>query len=405
MSKKKTFYRGYKFRIYPTEDQKDKLDQFINLARYAYNWGIDKEREIYEQYKSGESEKSFYTYFDLDHIFRKERDENPEMSWIKDFTTTIPKYALRNVCGGYKRYFKGQNNIPHFKSKKKCKKSFNVRHDTFSVKGTSIKMEGIDDCISLGFDCGINISKVINPVIAKDNLGDYYVSFSLEEECKPLGIQKSEGIGIDLGVHNTFALSTGEIFTQPNAKLNKLEKRRKRQQRRVTRDIKRRMDEAGRTKTKYEDIPKSKRAIKREKRLAKTYKKQHNIKNTFYHTVCKQIVDRNPEYICMETFSSMEIQNRQTNASKYLANTSFYDIMCKMKNKSNTRIIPLIQAPKDYPSSQICSGCGNRKKIGAKRTYKCPVCGMVEDRDINAAKNLKNYGYSAMLPSSYFSIA
>lgn len=388
-----TYMHGYKYKLYPTEDQKEKIDQLIDLVRYAYNWGIAKEREIYNQYLQGLSEKSYYSYFDLDQLFRKERDENPEMHWIKNFPTTPAKYALRNVDSGYKRFFKRQNKSkPHFKSKKKCKKSFNARHDTFSVKGDAIKMEGINGCISLGFDCGINIKKVINPVITKDIFGDYYVSFSIEEECKKLNAPKSDGIGIDLGVINTFTLSTGEIYTQPNNKLNKLEKRRKRQQRHVTRDINRRLKEADRTKTKYEDIPKSKRSIKRELRLAKMYRKIHNIKDTFYHTITKQIVMRNPEYVCMETFSAMEIQERQFGASKYLVNTSFYDIICKMKNKCNTYNIPFIQAPKNYPSSQICHNCGFRKKIHGDRIYKCPVCGMIEDRDINAAINLRNFG-------------
>lgn len=401
-----TYMHGYKYRIYPTEDQKEKIDQLINLARYAYNWGIAKEREIYEQYLQGLSEKSYYTYFELDYLFRKERDENLDMYWIKDFPTTPAKYALRNVDSGYKRFFKRQNKSkPYFKSKKKCKKSFNARHDTFSIKGNAIKMEGIKSYISLGFDCGININKVINPVITKDNFGDYYVSFSIEKECKSLNIPKSDGIGIDLGVKNTFTLSTGEMYTQPNEKLNKLEHRRRKLQRHVARDIKRRKDEADRTKTKYEDIPKSKRSIKRELRLAKLYKKQHNIKDTFYHTITKQIVMINPEYVCMETFSAMEIQERQLGASKYLTNTSFYDIICKMKNKCNTYNIPFIQAPANYPSTQICNNCGSRKKMHGYRTYKCPVCGMVEDRDINAAMNLRNYGYYEIHSNSLLLIA
>ena len=395
----RTYMHGYKYKIYPTEEQSKQIDQLINLARFAYNWGIAKEREIYEQYKQGLSEKSHYSYFDLDHLFRKERDENPDMYWIKDFPTTPAKYALRNVVSGYKRFFKRQNKSkPHFKSRKKCKKSYNVRHDTFSVKGDYIKMEGINNNISLGFDCGINISKAINPVITKDKFGDYYISFSIEEECRTLNIPKTDGIGIDLGVINTFTLSTGEIYIQPNEKLSKLRKRRIRQQRHVTRDIKRRMKEADRTKTKYEDIPKSKRAIKRELRLAKLYRKEHNIKDTFYHTITKQIIMRNPEYVCMETFSAMEIQARQSGASKYLVDTSFYDIICKMRNKCITYNIPFIQAPKNYPSSQICHNCGTRKKIRGYRTYKCIVCGMIEDRDINAAINLKNYGYNEIHP-------
>ena len=78
--------------------------------------------------------------------------------------------------------------------------------------------------------------------------------------------------------------------------------------------------------------------------------------------------------------------------NKILRDVSFYDITQKMKYKCENRNIPFIQAPREFASTQICSNCGHQKKMYSNHTYKCPICGMVEDRDINAAINLKNYG-------------
>ena len=389
-----TYMHGYKFRIYPTEEQSKQLDTFIHLFRKVYNWGISKEEEIYEQYKQGLSEYGFYGFYDLCSLFTIERNK-PENYWLKEIPNTTARLALRNVTIAYKKFFKGINNYPKFKSKKNCKKSkssFNTRGDRFRIEDNCIKIEGINTRISLGFNSGLMFTKCTDPSISKDNLGNYYVSFSLEEESKSLEIPKSEPIGIDLGVRRTFTLSTGEIYNQPKEKLAKLECKRRRQQRHVTRDINRRRSEAKRTITKYEDIPKSKRAIKREQKLRKIYRKIHNIKDTFYHTITKQIVMRNPEYVCMETFGVRKIEKENKRMYKILVDTSFYDITLKMKHKCEMNNIPFIQAPMTYASTQICSNCGGIKKMYSNHTYKCPNCGMIEDRDINAAINLRNYG-------------
>ena len=386
-----TYMHGYKYKLYPTEEQKDQLDQFIDLFRYVYNWGIGKQEEIYKQYKQGTSKYSLYSFFQLGKMFVEERRKN---EWLRKIPTSTAKLALRNVSNAYNRFFKKVSKHPKFKSKKNCKKSFNTRHDRFKVKNNSIRIEGINTYISLGFNTEFNLNRATNPVITKDNLGDYYISFNLEEESINLDIPKSEPLGIDLGVRRTFTLSTGEIFNQPKEKLDKLERQRRRIQRHVTRDIKRRQEEARHTKTKYEDIPKSKRALKRELRLVKKYRKIHNIKDTYYHTITKQIVMRNPEYVVMENFSVEKIKATQKFISKLIPSVSFYDITQKMKHKCEQYGIIFIQAPTTYASTQICSNCGSIKKMYSYHKYVCHVCGMVEDRDINAAINLRNFGYN-----------
>lgn len=388
----KTIIRGYKYRIYPTEEQKNKLDRFIDLFRYVYNWGIAKEREVYEKSLINESDVTYYSFYDLCHMLINERNK-PGNEWLKEIPLTTSRLALRNITTGYSKFFNKYNlSRPNFKSKKHSKHNFNTRNDRFKIKHDCIRIEGISTYISLGFDCGLDLDKVSNPTISKDKLGNYYVSFTLEEEVEELSISKTDGIGIDLGIRRTLTLSTGEIFNQPNERIDKLERKRKRQQRHVAHDVNRRLNESKHTKTKYEDIPKSKRSIKRENKLRKLYRKIHNVKNTFYHTITKQIVMRNPKYVCMETFSSREICGRNKYMNKLLTNVSTFTITTMMKYKCEKYNIPFIQAPREFPSTKMCSNCGSIKKMYNYHTYKCPICGMVEDRDINAAINLMNYG-------------
>lgn len=388
-----TVIRGHKFRIYPTEEQQIILDRYIELFREIYNWGINKEEELRQLQKEGKSEYGFCGYYDLRAMFRKERREDPNSIW-RDIPSTTGSLALKNVETAYKKFFKKLTRYPKLKGKTTDKSyySFNTRYDRFSIHGDKIKIEGIKTLISLKFNSGFYTDDVINPTILRDKLNRYYVSFSLVHKVQELDIPKTEGIGIDLGCRRTITLSTGEIFNQPNEKLEKLERKRRRQQERVTRDTNYRKTLAQYMGVNVEDIPKSKRALRRELNLIKTYKKIHNIKNTFYHTITKHVVDRNPDYICMETFSVREIQKERPYMNDKLVKVSFYTICEMFRYKCEDRNIPFIQAPRDFASTQICNHCGNKKKMYNYHTYKCPVCGMIEDRDINAAINLRNYG-------------
>ena len=232
-----TIKHGYKYQIYPTDDQVFRLEKINDLFRYVYNWGIAKEQEIYELYQTNASEYQFYSYYDLNTMFTEERNK-PGNEWLKDIPLSTARLALRNVVNSYEKFFNGSNNKPSFKSKKKSKFSFNTRKDRFKIKDNCIKIEGIDDPISLGFNSELFInenwrsdSKAINPTVSKDKLGNYFISFSLEEESNDLETPKSEGIGIDVGERRTYTLSSGDIINQPKEKLEKLERRRKRQQR------------------------------------------------------------------------------------------------------------------------------------------------------------------------------
>ena len=284
---------------------------------------------------------------------------------------------------------------------------FKTRNDRFYIDGDRVRFEGLPhinryiglvDTINLGFDFGLYKNqhiKYIQPVISIDNLGNYWVSFSIKEPIQKLDKPKTEPIGIDLGIRKTMTLSTGETFTRPNDKINRIDRRLSRIRRQCSRDNKRRRREANRTKTKYEDIPVSKRSQKRLTKLRKLNKKITNIKNNFYHETIKNIVLRNPEAIVLETTRTREMQRtaKYKQLQQGLHKANFFTMAKIFEDKCTKYGVPLIKADHTYPSTQVCSNCGHRQKLHGKKIYHCPQCGLEMDRDLNAALNLRNLAY------------
>ena len=164
----------------------------------------------------------------------------------------------------------------------------------------------------------------------------------------------------------------------------------KRQQRRLTRDYNLYFDQSIHTRTKYEDIPKSKNHYKRLFKAHKTQSKITNKRSTTIHTATKRIVDKNPSAIVIETISVKDMVREKPNLKKNLPQMVFYTIHHQLQYKAMERGIPVIKADKYFPSTKKCSNCGHIQNVGLKRIYTCPICGLSIDRDLNAAYNLRN---------------
>ena len=400
MSEDITFNKGYRYRIYPTDSQKELIRKYIDLYRFVYNWGLALEHNQYNLYKDGKSNIRFFSFFDLCKEFKKFRDLE-ENSWLKELPNTTARLALKDVIESYNKFFKCKGfGYPKFKTKKRSPKSFKTRNERFYIEGDKIRFEGLKyslsdgaEMVDLHFDTGFlrnqNV-KYMQPSISIDNLGNYWVSFSIEMPCKILDTPKTEPIGIDVGIRQTMTLSTGEVFNKPKEKINRLKKRLSKAQHHYSRDVNRRMLEAKRTKTKYDDIPISKRSQKRKEKIQKLYNKISNIKKNFYHETIKNIVLRNPEAIVIETISTREITSNNSWATKMFDGADFYTMHKIIEDKCTKYSIPLIKADRGFPSTQICSCCGYIKKMHSNHIYICPVCGNRMDRDVNAAINLRN---------------
>ena len=173
---------------------------------------------------------------------------------------------------------------------------------------------------------------------------------------------------------------------------SKYEKRLKRQKRRLSKHYKKYLELSVRTTTKYDDIPKSKNMQKLLYKQHKTIEKIKNKRHNDINVATKRIVDKNPKAIVIEDIRVTRLLSTQPWMRKYIPSMCFYEIRRQIEYKAADRGIPIIVADEHYPSSQICSRCGNIHKV-YKDKYNCPVCGLKIDRDLNAAYNLRNLAY------------
>lgn len=226
-------------------------------------------------------------------------------------------------------------------------------------------------------------------------MGKYFVSFCLLElkplpnDFTPLEIY-SNPIGIDLNIKDRFVCSNGYRSGSPD--LRKLINKQKRLNRKCQKDYERQRKQARAKSVDYSSIKSSNRANKRLFRYRKTLNKISSIVENFIQTETAKIIKMNPSIIIMEDLVVSDMEKKHYIAQK-THRSSFGRCIEVMKSKCNKFNIPFKSAPKNFPSSQLCSKCGNRQKIGSKKIYICPNCGLVIDRDDNAANNLKNLAF------------
>ena len=226
--------------------------------------------------------------------------------------------------------------------------------------------------------------KYRNPRISFDGF-NWWISVSMEyPDCTEQ--LSNDGVGIDLGIKDLAVCSDTNKYKNINKsqRVKKLEKRKRRLQRSVSRKY-----EQNKEKGKY---CKTNNIVKNEKLLRKVNHRLTNIRKNHLHQTTSEIVNRKPRFICMEDLNvSGMMKNRHL--SKAVQDQGFFEFRKQMEYKCKTTGIPLIIAERFYPSSKRCSCCGAIKKDLklSERVYKC-VCGNVMDRDFQASINLRAYG-------------
>ncbi len=378
--------------LFPNNKQKTRLFQYAGTARFAYNWALDREQE---NHKNG---GGFLSDADLRKEFTQLK-KNPEYVWLNDISNNVTKQAIKDACDAYRRFFKGIAKFPRFKSKKHSPQSFYQDNVKIQFTETHVKVEGFAcskkknkqkrNWIRLAEHNRIPVnSKYTNPRIKYDGV-HWWITVGIE--CKESNtIPYNEGIGIDLGIKDLAVCSDKKKYENINRtqKIKKLEKRKRRLQRCVSRRYEKNRKGGCYCKTKN--------IIKREKELLKLNHRLTNIRQDYLHQTTSEIIKRKPSFICIEDLNVRGMMKNR-HLSKAVQQQGFYEFRKQIEYKSAWRNIPVIIADKFFPSSKLCSCCGTIKKDLklSERVYKCE-CGNVIDRDYQAALNLKRYGETAL---------
>ena len=374
--------------LIPNNKQKTKLFQYANTARFAYNWTLGREKE---NYKNGGK-------FIFDGDLRKEFTQlkkTEEYSWLNEVSNNVTKQAIKDACNAYKNFFKGYSKFPKFKSRKYSVPSFYQDNVKIKFTETHVKVEGfatskrknkqkinwirLAEHNRIPTDC-----KYTNPRIKYDGL-NWWITVGVEYEDST-AIPSDDGIGIDLGIKDLAICSDGAKYKNINKsqEVKKLEKQKRRLQRSISRSYEK--------NKKGESYCKTNNVIKKEKLLLKRNHRLTNIRKNYLNQTTSEIVNRKPRFICIEDLNvSGMMKNRHL--SKAVQNQGFFEFRKQLEHKCSDKGIQLIVADRFYPSSKLCSCCGNIKKDLklSDRIYKCD-CGNVIDRDLQASINLKAYG-------------
>ena len=388
--------KSIKVRLNPNNKQLTKLFQYAGCDRFAYNWAISREQDNYKQ------GNKFLSDSELRKEFTQLKKQS-EYQWLNEVSNNVTKQAIKDACNTYKRFFKGQCKYPKFKSKKHSTPSFyqdnikiqftdtHVKVESFSMskKQNKQKLNWIKLCEKgrIPTDC-----KYMNPRFTYDGLY-WYVSVGIEVNDNTT-LPSNEGIGIDLGIKDLAICSDGNTYKNINKTqtVKKLEKKKRRLQRSISRKYEKNKKGANYCKTSN--------IIKREKELLKLNHRLTNVRQNYLHQTTSEIVKREPSFICIEDLNVSGMMKNK-HLSKAVQQQGFYEFRRQIEYKAMWNNIPVVIADRFFPSSKLCSCCGSIKKDLklSDRIYKCE-CGNVIDRDYQAALNLKQYGENVLKQQS-----
>ena len=364
-------YKAYKFRLYPTYDQKILINKTLGCKRFVYN-----------HYLNYLKDNNGINRFDLHKGLPKLKEEN---EFLKEVDSSVLCSAIDDLCKAFNDYYAKRKGYPKFKNRfsrqsyrtscirstKKGKEYSNIEIDLLS---RNIKLPKLGNVKIRGYRNKDKIEgKILNATIIKDVTNKYYVSVVVVEDILIEKVIPTNIVGIDLGIKDLVITSDGIKYSNEKI-LMKYEKRLKR----LHKELSRR--EKG-----------SKNYLKTKMKIARIYAKIKNYRKHYLNDIANEIVDEHDIIVTESLLVKDMFKDKRKAFNKSLSDAcvstlrSLIEWKCKLKGKIYYKINTY------YPSSQICSHCGyknSKLKDLSIREYDCPNCGSHNDRDINASLNI-----------------
>jgi len=360
--------KSFKYRLYPNNKQATLLDKHFGCVRFIYNWGLAEKTKVYQ-----ETGKSLSRYDLQNKLPEMKKTDNP---WLCEVNAQSLQSALTNLDRAFLNFFKHKAKFPQFK-KKNGNQSFQIPQNgqiVFETNKLIIPkfLEGIPCKISRQF---IGKSKTIT--ISKTTTGKYFASVLVEtlgEIPEKQPITPESTIGIDVGIKNFCVLSTGEKIDNPKYLKENLK----------------------RLKILQHRASKKKNGSKNRKKInlkvAKFYEKISNKRNDFLHKLTHRLTNENQiDSLAIENLNISGLLKNHCLAQA-ISDVSWSKFYQQLGYKSEWYGINLLKIGRFEPSSRTCS-CGiiNTNLLLKNRKWTCSVCGLIHDRDILAAQNIKKF--------------
>jgi len=358
--------KAYKYRFYPTREQKQDLARNFGGARLIYNYFLNVRTEAWQQ------EKKSINYHETASMLTKFKKQK-EVSFLNEVSSQVLQQSLRDLEKAFTNFFKKRSRYPKFK-KKSNEQSIRYSNISFKLKGIELQLAKQKSPLDISWDRKLPKNcKIVSATVSKDCSNRYFISIICETNVKPLRKNK-KSVGIDVGLKDLAILSDGTKLENPKF-LQEKERTLKIRQRRLSRKVKG-----------------SKNRNKARLVVAKVHAGIKDARTDFIHKFTTKVVREN-QAIFVE---GLAIANRVKNycLAKSISNAAWGMIFGQLEYKSKWYGRTYLELDRFFPSSKMCSKCGHiLESLTLKiREWDCPKCLTHHDRDFNASKNIKIAG-------------
>ena len=359
--------RAHKFRIYPNKSQQKQMAKTFGCVRFVWNKNVEAFRN------KGE--------------FKTSTEYRQEFEFLKEVSAAAVQQKELDFKEYKSQKFSKTRKIkigkPKFKSRKK-KQSFRLPNQKFKIIGNKIQLEKIGRVpivIDKMFD-----GRTISVTISKDLCGDYFASILVEEVILPLP-KTGKSVGVDVGLKALITTSDGlqvQRLRDNQAKLKRCQKM---------------MSRKKKGSRRWNDL---------RLRVARLHRDIARRRSWLLHNVSRHLVE-NYDVICVEDLNVVGMMKNHKLAAA-IADASWSELIRQLDYKCKWYGKELVKIDRWSPSSKTCNACGKKKAALnlAERTFVCGHCNYKNDRDVNAALNIKAVGVTAALQTvmgckTYFS--
>ena len=357
--------KAYKYRFSPSPEQKRLLAQTFGCCRYVYNWALRQRTDAYYQH----GKRLYYEATAGRLVLLKKQEET---MWLNEVSSVPLQQALRHLDQAFRNFFEGRAEYPTFK-KKRHQQSATYASNAFTWDGQGCKaltLAKMDAPLPIVWHRPLpDGCKPSSVTVTKDEADRYFVSILVEEDIKPLEVTP-QMVGLDLGLKSMIITSDGHTYGNPKF-FAKDEKKLAKAQRRHAKKKKG-----------------SKSRAKARLKVARIQKKIADRRRDYQHKLSTRIIREN-QVVCIE---SLQVKNMVKNhcLAKAISDVGWSEFVRQLEYKAAWYGRSIVKIDKWYPSSKRCFDCGHMLDSLPLdvRSWACPACGVVHDRDLNAAKNI-----------------
>jgi putative transposase len=360
------YRKAYRFRMRPTKTQEQAMMRIAGARRFIWNWGLARKREHYAA--TGKT----LPFAALSHELTALRDE-PDSAWLKEISREILAQSLRDLERAFAGFFARKAGYPRFKSRKRDTPRFRAYQfvrlrdsKTYVPKVGWVRIRQSREVLE----------KPKSATFKRDVSGHWFVTIAVEFEMPDVPLpapNPAKVVGIDLGLIDFATFSDGT----PSVAAPKFYRKAQRKLGRAQRAFSRRK-------------PDSNRRSKARIRVAKAQRRIANQRNDFLHKLSTEIV-RTHDAICIEDLSVKGLA--RTKLAKSFMDAACGEFRRQLTYKAEWNRKHLVVIDRFYPSTKRCGACGaiNDALTLSDRHWVC-ACGAVHDRDVNAARNIRDEG-------------